>query len=73
MSLPELGRLPLVDPETGARLEVDTRSRGLRESYARAAVEGRERVAGALRRAGAEHIVLSTEGAWARELGRRLA
>ena len=73
MSLPELGRLPLVDPETGARLEVDTRSRGLRESYARAAVEGRERVAGALRRAGAEHILLSTEGAWARELGRRLA
>jgi uncharacterized protein (DUF58 family) len=72
-ALPAVGRLAMVDPETGARIEVDTRSRTLREGYAQAAAEERAAVATALRRAGAEHVVLSTAGSWARELGRRLA
>jgi uncharacterized protein (DUF58 family) len=72
LELPALGRLALVDPETGERLEVDTSDRRLRERFTAAAAEGRAAVAAALRRAGAEHVVLSTEGAWARELGRRL-
>ena len=72
-ALPAVGRLSMVDPETGTRIEVDTRSRRLREDYARAAAEQREEVAMAFRRAAAEHVVLSTEGSWARELGRRLA
>jgi uncharacterized protein (DUF58 family) len=72
-ALPAVGRLTMVDPETGSRIEVDTRSRRLREDYARAAAEQREEVAMAFRRAAAEHVVLSTEGSWARELGRRLA
>jgi uncharacterized protein (DUF58 family) len=71
--LPAVGRLSMVDPESGARIEVDTRSRRLREDYAQAAAAGREEVAMAFRRAAAEHVVLSTEGSWARELGRRLA
>ena len=70
--LPAVGRLAMVDPESGTRVEVDTRSRRLRESYASAAMEERRAVTVALRRAGAEHVVLSTEGSWARELGRRL-
>jgi uncharacterized protein (DUF58 family) len=70
--LPAVGRLALVDPESGERLEVDTKDRRLRERFARAAGEERGAVAAALRRAGAEHVVLSTAGAWARELGRRL-
>lgn len=73
LRLPSVGRLSLVDPETGARVEVDTRTRRLRESYAEAVAAERAEVAKALRRAGAEHVVLSTEGSWARELGRRLA
>jgi uncharacterized protein (DUF58 family) len=72
-ALPDVGHLALVDPETGQRVEVDTADRRLRERFARAAEEERAAVATALRRAGAEHVVLSTEGAWARELGRRLA
>jgi uncharacterized protein (DUF58 family) len=72
-ALPAVGRLAMVDPESGARIEVDTRSRRLREDYARAAAEEREEVATAFRRGAAEHVVLSTEGSWARELGRRLA
>jgi uncharacterized protein (DUF58 family) len=71
--LPDVGRLAMVDPETGARIEVDTRDRRLRERFAQAARTERAEVAGALRRAGAEHVVLSTSGAWARQLGRRLA
>ena len=71
-TLPAVGRLAMVDPETGARVEVDTRSAKLRESFAEAAAERRRAVAVALRRAGAEHVTLSTAGSWARELGRRL-
>jgi uncharacterized protein (DUF58 family) len=70
--LPAVGRLAMVDPETGARVEVDTADRRLRERFAAAAAEERAAVGAALRRAGAEHVVLSTEGTWARELGRRL-
>jgi uncharacterized protein (DUF58 family) len=72
-ALPAVGRLSMVDPESGERIEVDTRSRRLRDDYARAAAEEREAVAMAFRRAASEHVVLSTEGSWARELGRRLA
>jgi hypothetical protein len=71
--LPAVGRLAMVDPETGERVEVDTANRRLRERFAQAAAEQHAATAVALRRAGAEHVVLSTEGVWARELGRRLA
>jgi uncharacterized protein (DUF58 family) len=71
--LPAVGRMAMVDPETGARIEVDTADRRLRERFAQAARAERSEVASALRRAGAEHVVLSTSGAWARQLGRRLA
>jgi hypothetical protein len=63
----------MVDPESGQRVEVDTADRRLRERFAQAAAEERAEVATALRRAGAEHVRLSTAGTWARELGRRLA
>jgi uncharacterized protein (DUF58 family) len=71
-ALPDVGRVAMVDPETGRRVEVDTRSRRLRESFAAAAAEKRAEIAQALRRAGAGHVVLSTEGSWARALGRGL-
>jgi uncharacterized protein (DUF58 family) len=71
--LPAVGHLAMVDPETGQRIAVDTSDRRLRERFARAAAEQHTEVARALRRAGAEHTTLSTEGPWARDLGRRLA
>jgi uncharacterized protein (DUF58 family) len=67
--LANVGRLAMVDPETGARIEVDTADRRLRERFSRAARAERDEVAAAFRRAGAEHVVLSTSGAWARQLG----
>jgi hypothetical protein len=71
--LPAVGRMAMVDPESGELIDVDTSDRGLRERFASGVREERAAVASALRRAGAEHVSLSTEGAWARELGRRLA
>ena len=73
LELPSVGRLAMVDPETGARVSVDTRDSDLRERFAAAARKARAEAARALRRAGAEHVVLSTAGVWARDLGRRLA
>jgi uncharacterized protein (DUF58 family) len=72
-ALPAVGRMAMVDPESGQRIDVDTTDRRLRESFAHAVREERAAVTAALRRAGAEHVSLSTAGAWARELGRRLA
>jgi hypothetical protein len=71
--LPAVGRLAMVDPETGQRVEVDTSSRSLRERYAGAAAERHAEIAEALRWAGTEHVVLSTSGEWARQLGRKLS
>jgi len=66
------GRLALVDPETGALIEVDTSRRGLRERFAQAAAQERVEVADQLRKGGAHHVVLSTGGDWLRALGRAL-
>jgi uncharacterized protein (DUF58 family) len=71
-TLPPVGPLALVDPETGERIEVDTTSRRLRERFAEVARADREAVADELRRARAQHVVLSTEGDWLRVLGQRL-
>src|SRR4051812_13914544 len=60
------GDLWLVDPETGRQVRVDTRRRRVRDRFAAAAAEEREAVAKALRRASADHVVLSTEGDWLR-------
>ena len=68
LELPDVGLLPLVDPETGMRLEVDTGDRGLRERYAAAAQVQREEIAGHLRTAGADHLQLRTDRDWLRDL-----
>jgi uncharacterized protein (DUF58 family) len=67
-SLPAVGELWLVDPETGRQLRVDTGSRRLRDRFAARAAEERDAVAEELRRAGADHVVLSTAGDWLRGL-----
>jgi uncharacterized protein (DUF58 family) len=70
--LEPVGRLALVDPETGRLLEVDTSRPGLRERFEAAAAAERAGVATELRKAGAIHVVLSTHGDWMRALGRAL-
>lgn len=70
--VPAVGRLSVVDPETGARVEVDTSSRRLRKRFAALEAERRATVARELRRLEVEHVRLSTAGDWLGELGRRL-
>jgi uncharacterized protein (DUF58 family) len=71
-SLPAAGRLALIDPETGERIEVDTGRRAIRARFERIEAEGRVRVARELRRLHVEHVVLSTGDNWLRQLGRRM-
>jgi uncharacterized protein (DUF58 family) len=71
-SLPPVGRLALVDPESGRRIEVDTRNGRLRQRYEELESAGREQVRRELRRAGVKHVNLSTDGPWLEVLGRRL-
>jgi uncharacterized protein (DUF58 family) len=71
-TLPAVGRLALIDPETGQRVEVDSNNRRLRERFAAAERRDREHVASELRRLRVDHVVLSTDHDWLLELGRTL-
>ncbi len=71
-SVPAVGRLALVDPETGERIEVDTSRRRVRERFAAIESARRAHVAQELRRLRVEHVALSTDEDWLRVLGRRL-
>lgn len=71
-SLPAAGRLALVDPETGARISVDTSRPAVRERFASLEASGRAAVARELRRLRVEHVVLSTDEDWLHALGRGL-
>jgi uncharacterized protein (DUF58 family) len=70
--VPAVGRLALIDPETGRRAEVDTSSPQLRERFAALERERRAGVARELRRLHIDHVTLSTEDDWLVALGRRL-
>jgi uncharacterized protein (DUF58 family) len=72
MELTAMGDLWLVDPESGRQVQVNTSRRRVRERFAQAAAEERDEVAKALRRAGADHLVLSTAGDWLRDLAGHL-
>ncbi len=73
LELPDVGLLAVVDPESGRRREVWTGRRAVRSRYAAAAAEHRIAVRSALRRAGADHLVLRTDRDWVRDLARYVA
>jgi uncharacterized protein (DUF58 family) len=62
--LPRMGVLTLVDAETGRTRVVDTCRAGLRAAFAQAATAQRAAVAAAIARAGADHLVVSTDADW---------
>jgi uncharacterized protein (DUF58 family) len=70
--LPAVGHLALIDPETGARVEVDTSSRRVRERFAQLERERRGTLARELRRLRIDHVALSTDEDWLPALGRHL-
>jgi uncharacterized protein (DUF58 family) len=70
--LPAVGRLAVVDPESGRRIEVNTSRRRIRDRFAALERERAETLARELRRRRVEHLMLSTAGDWLREMGRGL-
>jgi uncharacterized protein (DUF58 family) len=64
MSLPDVGLIAVVDPETGDRRLLDTARRSIRDSYLSLAVERRAGVAATLKSVGADHLTLRTDGDW---------
>jgi uncharacterized protein (DUF58 family) len=72
LELTPMGDLWMMDPETGRQVQVNTSRRRVRERFARAAAAEREEVAAALRGAGADHLVLSTQGDWLRDFAHHL-
>jgi uncharacterized protein (DUF58 family) len=67
MQLPQMGVLTLVDPETGRSRTVDTSRARLRAAFARGASAQRTAIAAAVTRAGADHLVVSTDADWVGE------
>jgi uncharacterized protein (DUF58 family) len=67
-TLPSVGTLRLVDPETGRQLRVDTSSERLRARYAEAAAAERLELAQTFGALGVGHVALSTSGDWLRPL-----
>jgi uncharacterized protein (DUF58 family) len=68
LELPNVGFLTLVDPETGRRMQVQTAKAALRQRYAEAATAQRAEIAAAIRRSGAQHLILRTDGDWLRDI-----
>ncbi len=70
--VPAVGHLALVDPETGARIEVDTSNRRVRDRFAQLERERRETLVRELRRLRVDHVMLATDQDWLLALGRHL-
>ena len=70
--LPAVGHLTLVDPESGAQVEVDTSRRRVRQRFAELERQRREAVALELRRLRIDHVTLATDADWLLALGRHL-
>lgn len=73
LTLPAVGVLRLLDPESGRELEVQTSKAALRERYARAALARRNDIAAALLASGAEHVRLQTDRDWLTDFARHVA
>ncbi len=71
-TLPAVGHLALVDPETGDRIYVDTSRRRVRERFAELERKRREEFARELRRLRVDHVALNTDDDWLLALGRHL-
>lgn len=68
LELPAVGVLQLVDPRTGALIEVQTSNVRLRERYAAAAAAQRAAIAEGIRAAGADQMQLRTDRDWLLDL-----
>jgi uncharacterized protein (DUF58 family) len=69
LDLPDVGLVEMTDPETGAVHEIVLSPR-VRAAYAQAAAAQRARNRDALRRSGAQHLVLYTDRDWIIDIAR---
>lgn len=69
-TLPAVGLLTLVDPETGRRREIQTSSPKLRARFEAAAASQRAAITHDVRAAGAAHLELATDRPWLRDVVR---
>ena len=60
--LPEVGLVAIKDPETGETALLNTKSRRLRETWAAYRTQQRATLTDLLRRAGVDHVELTTDG-----------
>ena len=72
-ALPAVGMLALVDAETGRQLHVQTNNAKLRARYAAAAAERQATTEATIRRAGAEHLHLSTDRDWLLDIAQHIS
>jgi uncharacterized protein (DUF58 family) len=70
--MPAVGHLALIDPETGARIEVDTSNRRVRRRFAELERERRETLGREFRRLRVDQVTLATDQDWLLTLGRHL-
>jgi uncharacterized protein (DUF58 family) len=73
LELPAVGDLFMTDPETGRQVVVNTNRKRVRQRFKAAAAADREAVAAGLKHAGIDHLVLSTDGDWLRDLAGHLS
>ncbi|WFE98247.1 DUF58 domain-containing protein [Micromonospora sp. WMMD987] len=73
LELPDVGVLPVVDPETGRLHEVQTADPRLRRRYAEEAAAQRAANAAEMRAAGAGHLLLRTDRDWLLDMVRFVA
>lgn len=73
LTLPDVGTLAVVDAETGKTRWVDTSSKRVRERYATASVERVASVRARIRGTGADHLRLTTDEDWIRDLVRHVS
>ena len=73
LELPSVGMLSLVDTESGEVRHGQTGSARLRERYRRAALTRHDGIRASLQRAGALHVVLSTDHDWGLDIAHFLS
>jgi uncharacterized protein (DUF58 family) len=71
-ALPAVGRLALIDPESGERIDVDTSSPRLRAHFEALERERREELVRVFRRLRVAHVALDTAADWPVDLARGL-
>jgi uncharacterized protein (DUF58 family) len=72
-TLPAVGRIALVDPESGQRVEVDTSSGRVRDRFEELERRRRQELSDDLRRVHVPQVAVQTDGDWLLDLARGLS